>query len=255
MATAEERALSALSKVNQIGFAEFTSKLISETVDAVVGATIRQIKSYAELVQELSQGVAAFKAKCVTAESVQQYLADAFPAEGGGSAVAAGNTYDHALYEQIVNRFGQIDGFEDPQDGTSTFDADQVQAIADKTQALLNQAAEASYEHLRTMLQMGYARVIFTSGRIKSKLTFDVQATDNRNRTSSDLAQSAFNASAQMKGGIFGALLGVSGSTSYSQLRVRTVKASDVEADKVKGEIMGEVEVNFARWTHKLRFL
>lgn len=218
-------------------------------MDAVVGATIRQIKSYAELAQELAQGLEAFKAKCVTQQAVDQYMADAFPAEGGGSAVAAGKTYDQALYDQITARFGQIDGLTDPQGGTATFDAEQVQAVQTKCQEVLGNAAEASFEHLRTLLQMGYARVVFTNGRIKSKLTFDVQATDNRSRTSSDLAQSAFQASAKMSGGFIGALLGVSGSTSYSRVQVRTVNASAVEADRIKGEILGEVEVNFATQT------
>lgn len=251
MASAEERALSALSKVNSIGFPEFTAKLIGDTVDAVVGATVRQLKSYTELVQELSEGLEAFKAKAVTPEAVQQYMRDAFP-DGSESAVAVGKTYDQAMYQQIVARLGEIEGMADPGEGTLAFDEAMVQAIQEKCNAVLDRAAEGSYEQLRTLVQMGYARVIFTNGRIKSKLTFDVEARDNRMRNTSDIAQSCFQASARMSGGILGSILGVSGSTSYQNLRVRTVTTQAVEADRIKGEILGEVEVNFARCMYNL---
>jgi hypothetical protein len=212
----------------------------------VVGATVRQLKSYAELVQELEAGLDAFKAKAVTDEAVAQYMADAYPAAAGGTAIAAGQTYDKALYQQIIARCGAIDGLADPGDATAMFTEDNVQKIQDKSRETLNRAAEGSFEQLRTLLQMGYSRVVFTNGRVKSKLTFDVQATDNRSRTTSDMAQSAFQASASMGGGIFGAILGVSGSTSYKSIHVRTVNTSSVEADRVTGDILGEVEVNFA---------
>ncbi|HYG56946.1 MAG TPA: hypothetical protein VD902_02615 [Symbiobacteriaceae bacterium] len=249
MANAGDRALNALTQVNSIGFPEFTAKLIGDTVDAVVGATVRQLKSYAELVKELEEGVAAFQAKCVTNESVNQYMADAFPGEGGQSAVAAGQTYDKALYDQLVARFGNMDSLADPGEGTGIFTEENVTEIQGKAREVMNQAAESSYDQLRTLVQMGYARVVFTNGRIKSKLTFDVEARDTRTRNTTDMAQSAFQASAKMGGGIIGSILGVSGSTSYQHIRVRTMSASSVEADKVKGEILGEVEINFATQT------
>lgn len=227
------------------GYVSWYRKFSGDTVDAVVGATVRQLKSYTELVKELEEGLEAFKAKAVTDESVAQYLKDAFPAEGEETAVAVGKSYDHALYQQIVARFGAIEGLSDPGSETAMFTDDNVTQIQGKCREVLNRAAEGSFEQLRILVQMGYARVTFTNGRIKSKLTFDVEARDNRQRTTSDIAQSSFQASAQM-GGILGTILGVSGSTSYRNIHVRTVNTSSVEADKITGDILGEVEVNFA---------
>lgn len=217
-------------------------------MDAVVGATVRQLKSYTELVQELSEGLEAFKAKAVTPEAVAQYMRDAFP-DGSETAVAVGKTYDQAMYQQIIARFGAIEGLVDPGEGTMVFDETAVMAVQERCNAVLGKAAEGTYEQLRTLVQMGYARVIFTNGRIKSKLTFDVEARDNRMRNTSDIAHTAFHASARMGGGIMGAILGVSGSTSYQNIRVRTVSTQAVEADRIQGEILGEVEVNFATQT------
>ncbi|HEY3367346.1 MAG TPA: hypothetical protein VGK74_19995 [Symbiobacteriaceae bacterium] len=178
-----------------------------------------------------------------------QYMKDAFQGEGGETAVQTGKTYDHALYQQIINRVGNIEGLTDPgAAGTGTFTADNVTRIQGAVQAVLNNAAEGSYEQLRMLVQMGYARVIFTNGRIKSKLTFDVQTSDVRSRSSSDIAQSAFQASAGV-GGIFGAIFGIAGSTSYRNIHVSTVNQQSLESDRVVGDILGEVEVNFATQT------
>lgn len=202
--------------------------------------------------KELEAGLESFKAKVVTADSVAQYLRDAFPGAAGETAVQAGQTYDHALYQQIVARLGAIEGMEDPgADATSTFTEEQVSKIQAAVQSELGRAAEGSYEQLRMLVQMGYARVVFTNGRIKSKLTFDVQANDVKQRTSSDIAQSAFQASAQA-GGILGAIFGISGSTSYRNIHVSTVTERSLESDRIVGDILGEVEVNFARWRYKL---
>jgi hypothetical protein len=255
MASAEERAQSALTQINNIGFSEFTAKLIGDTVDAVVGATVRQLKSFTELVKELEEGLESFKAKAVTQESLNQYMADAFPAAGGRTAVMAGISYDRNLYQQIVARCGAIDGLAEPaEDATESFTEENVTAVRNASRQVLNRAAEGSYDQLRMLVQMGYARVVFTNGRVKSKLTFEVQTSDSRVRSSSDMAQSSFQASAQM-GGILGAILGVSGSTSYRSLHVRTVNERSAEADKVSADILGEVEVSFARWTYKMNEL
>jgi hypothetical protein len=220
--------------------------LITDTVDAIVGATISQLKSYTELVEGLSQGVEAFKAKAVTPEAVSQFMRDAFPGANGETAVAAGETYDLAQFEQIVNRLGPVQGLQNPGDGVASFTAQNVQEVEAAVRFTLNRAAESSFEQLRIMVQMGYARAIFTNGKIRSKLTFDVETNDHRSRTSSDLAQSSMQSSKGMRGGIFGALLGVSGATSKRSLRVQTVNQRSMEADRIKSEILGEVEVNFA---------
>lgn len=225
------------------------AKFSTDTVDAIVGATINQLKSYTELVQGLSEGVGAFKAKAVTGESISQYLRDAFPGANGETVVTEGGSYDLAQFEQIVNRLGPVQGLQNPGDGVANFTAESVKAVEAAVRVTLDRAAESSFEQLRIMVQMGYARVIFTNGRIRSKLTFDVETNDHRSRASSDLAQSSFQSSKGLRGGIFGTLLGVSGSTSQRSLRVRTVSQRSMEADKIKSEILGEVEVNFATET------
>lgn len=223
-------------------------KLVNDSVDAIVGATIKQLKSYAELVAEVAQGLSAFRAKAVTVESVSQYLNEAYP-QGDTTSVVADGTYDQAMYDDIIARFGPIEGLVNPEGGEGTFTADNVSAIRAAVQGTLEQAAELSYDTLKAMVEMGYARVVFTNGRIRTKLTFSVAATDTSRRQTSDMAYRAFSASAGMKGGIFGALFGISGNTSYNSIRVRTVNEQSAAATTVRGDILGEVEINFATQT------
>lgn len=246
MPDAGERALNALSRINDIGFPEFTAKLVNDTVDAVVGATMKQLKSYAELVAEVTQGLAAFKSKAVTAQAVSLYLNEAYPS-GDSTAVVEGGTYDQVMYDDIVSRFGEMRSLYHPEGGEGFFSEASVAEIRDAVHKVLEQAAEISYETLRQMVEMGYARVVFTNGRIRTKLTFDVTATDTSRRQTSDLAYSAF--SAGMRGGIFGSFFGISGRTSYNSIRVRTVNEQSAAATTVKGDILGEVEINFATQT------
>ena len=48
------------SRLSEIGFAEFTSKLINDTFDAIISANIRQTQSYLELVKVVSQSLGDF---------------------------------------------------------------------------------------------------------------------------------------------------------------------------------------------------
>ncbi len=250
MADAGTRVAGALSQVDKIGFPEFTGKLIMDVVDAIVAATLKQIKSFEELVKELDAGVEAFKAKAVTAEAVDKFLVDAWPGSTTDtSAVVAGGTYDHAMFQEITGRLGNIDGMSDPGQGTATFTESQVTQIKARVKDALDEAADRSFQHLKSMVELGYARVIFTDGRILTKLTFSVDASDSSARQTSDYASSSFSASASAHGSFLGRLIGLSGRTAYSRVHVATVNTQAVSTDKAMGQIIGEVEVKFTTQT------
>lgn len=250
MANAGSRVVGALSQVNNIGFPEFTSKLIVDVTDAIVAATLKQIKSFEELVKELDAGADAFKAKAVTDQAVDKFMSDAWPgSEAGTTAVVSGGTYDHSMFSDITSRLGNIEGLTDPGDGTATFTDSAVTLVKARVKSTLNDAADRTFQHLKTMVELGYARVVFTDGRILTKLTFEVNASDTSSRQTSDYASSAFSASASLGGGILGFLTGISGRTSYSSVHVNTVNTQAASTDKALGQIIGEVEVKFTTQT------
>lgn len=53
-------ALEAATRLNEIGFAEFTSDLITKTFDALVDANLRQTESYIDLVKEVSKTLTTY---------------------------------------------------------------------------------------------------------------------------------------------------------------------------------------------------
>ena len=250
MADAGSRVVGALSQVNNIGFPEFTGKLIIDVTDAIVAATLKQIKTFEDLVKELDAGAEAFKAKAVTNEAVDKFMADAWPGSSTDtSAVVSGGTYNHALFADLTARVGNIDGLTDPGTGTGVFTDPQVTQVKARVKDALNDAADRSFQHLKTMVELGYARVVFTDGRILTKLTFTVDASDTSARQTSDYASSAFSASASIGGGILGFLSGISGRTSYNSVHVSTVNTQAASTDKALGQIIGEVEVKFTTQT------
>jgi hypothetical protein len=77
-------------QVQQLGFTEFTRSLIDNTFDAVVGAQLRQVEAYAELVADLAKTLAQFQAANVSDADVTAFLAQRFPDGQGGTSVRPG---------------------------------------------------------------------------------------------------------------------------------------------------------------------
>jgi len=56
----ENYALETATKLNEIGFAEFTSDLISKTFDAIVDANLKQTERFIDLVKEMTKSLSAY---------------------------------------------------------------------------------------------------------------------------------------------------------------------------------------------------
>ena len=53
-------AVTEAARLDEIGFPEFTAKLITDTFDALVSANLRQTEAYIELVQSVAKSLKAF---------------------------------------------------------------------------------------------------------------------------------------------------------------------------------------------------
>lgn len=56
----ENYALEAATRLNEIGFAEFTSDLISKTFEAIIDANLKQTESYIDLVKEMTKSLSTY---------------------------------------------------------------------------------------------------------------------------------------------------------------------------------------------------
>lgn len=60
MANGTSAAVTEAARLDEIGFPEFTTKLITDVFDALVSANIRQTESYVELLQAVGKSLTAY---------------------------------------------------------------------------------------------------------------------------------------------------------------------------------------------------
>ena len=82
-----ERAIGVAKQVQDLGFVEFTAGLINGTFDAIIGATIKQMKAYAELVADLAKTLSQFQAENISDAQVNAHLSNRYPDGQGGTSV------------------------------------------------------------------------------------------------------------------------------------------------------------------------
>lgn len=247
--------------VRKLGFAEFTTDLITDTADALVASTIKQLKSFSELIKELASGLTAFQEKNAGPQAVNQFLLLQFPnADGTATAIVAEGEYGLALFNAIVDVLGPIAGLAAPEeDSTETFTEDNVAAIQAAARSLLMDRAEQAFEQLENLVRIGYARVIFSNGHILTRLKFNVTASESEATQSSRRTTSSRSFGGGASGGLFGlpflgvARLGLGGRTS--KITVESVNTQAFEAINLNANILGEVRVDFRTETFDLEKL
>ncbi|NEP29258.1 hypothetical protein, partial [Moorena sp. SIO3I6] len=72
--SAVECGISRPKQVQELGFTEFTAGLINSTFDAIMGATIKQMEAYRELVANLAKTLAQFQAENVSDVQITDHL-------------------------------------------------------------------------------------------------------------------------------------------------------------------------------------
>src|SRR4028119_2179275 len=88
-----ERAISVAKQVQDLGFVEFTAGLINGTFDAIIGATIKQMQAYAELVADLAKTLSQFQAENISDAQVNAHLSNRYPDGKRGTSVRSNYTF------------------------------------------------------------------------------------------------------------------------------------------------------------------
>ncbi|NEO47174.1 MAG: hypothetical protein F6K55_24840 [Moorea sp. SIO4A3] len=197
--SAVECGISGAKQVQELGFTEFTAGLINSTFDAIMGATIKQMEAYRELVANLAKTLAQFQAENVSDAHITDHLAQHYPDGQGGTVVRPNYTFktipanpntgtqekagNHLLREVAQALEAETINLTNPltltiQENQERFFTSQVQEIRSKIGELL--ATNMIIEHLRAIAREGMARIVVTDGEILSKLTFNVTATEQQ---------------------------------------------------------------------------
>src|SRR6185295_5846282 len=162
--------------LRQVNFPAFVAELIRGVFNAVVDASIQQMKAYGELVQSVAMSLNDFRDANVSENQGRDHLVSKYPdlmqinVVEGQPKVGVRPDADTSELPDFKSAFGLDDDITDLDDET----------IEDKlVPAARNDLARSRQSLLATMVLMGINRIIVTDGKINAKLKFDFHASDS----------------------------------------------------------------------------
>lgn len=234
-----------------VDFPKFVGGLIQNVFQAIVDATIQQMRAYAELLKSVSQSVDEFAQDNISMDNAREYVAGKFPEamrvqqnpDDGGNMLAMNDVDD---MDATMARINTELGLAQPVDDIS--DAEQEARFV---QAARLQMARSRQQLLSSMVILGINRIVVTDGQINAKVVFDFRASDEMIRDAQaglTDRQSSYNRNKSAAGVHFG--WGAAGSVNENVQRHMTTVSSSVEESseskqEMKAKLTGEVRVNF----------
>jgi hypothetical protein len=163
--------------LREVNFPAFVAELVQGVFQAVVDASIQQMKAYGELVQGVTMSLNEFRDQNVTENQARDHLA---------------KKYSTLMQVNIVDgrpRMGLKPGADDADlpnfreelgidEDVSGLDEEMIEEKL--VPAARNDLARSRQSLLATMLLMGINRIIVTDGKINAKLRFDFRARDSQ---------------------------------------------------------------------------
>jgi hypothetical protein len=233
-----------------VDFPKFVGGLIQNVFQAIIDASIQQMKAYGELLKSVSQSVDQFAQDNITLDNARAYVADKFPdvlqvapGENGGNTLAMRDVDDA---DAAMARINQELGLANPINDIS----DQEQE-ARFVQAARLQMARSRQQMLSSMVILGINRIVVTDGLINAKVVFDFRASDEMMRDANaglTDTQSSMNRNTT-KASIGLPWSGASTKNENVQRHMTTVSSSVSEESEskqdMKAKLTGEVRVNF----------
>jgi hypothetical protein len=256
MANGASAAVTQATRLQEIGFAEFTTELVTEVFEALIEANVRQTEAYIALLRAASESLAGFIAR--TAPEIESGEVDRFVA--ALPEVKAGANLDADAVERINGILALPAGSGIANDNrvaaAGNLDAAKVDAIRD---AAGRRIAANQFELLQEMVRQGILRIVIDNGIIETRLTFTTHGSSERLRTSTTRVtdtSSGVGVSGSIGGGRSflssvvgrsqgGGFTGGIGLSRQSTVRVSSATARDRDVNGSRVQIFGRVEIRF----------
>lgn len=248
MANGTTAAVTEATRLGEIGFPEFTAKLITDTFDALVAANIRQTQAYLDLVTQLSKTLSQFindTKDDIGGELLLQFLARAVPdpADAAGTKVRPGGSLTAPEAASLNGALAIPGVVEDPGIAAGAIDANGHKAILD---AVAKRIAADKYTLLKEMVKMGVLRLVVEHGVIETRLTFNTYGSTFYQKTANTYHRDDFRFRAKAKTGALVSLwASASASTSYSSVNVSTTSQVNRDVSGSQVQIYGRVQIDF----------
>jgi hypothetical protein len=247
-------AVTEAARLDEIGFPEFTAKLITDTFDALVSANLRQTEAYIELVQSVAKSLAEFindTKDDISGEELLQFLAAALPPADPASEdpreVKAGETLtddDVELLNTALETPAEA-GVPDNNKVATAGELDQAKVDA-IFEAVAKRIAANRYDLLKEMVKQGILRLVVETGVIESRLTFTTYGSTFYQKNANSYHRSTYRRVSKGKtSGIVSIFGSYSSNTKRTSVSVRTTKETHRDITGSQVQIFGLVRVNF----------
>jgi hypothetical protein len=256
MADGGNAAMSYASRLEEIKFPEFTTKLVGDTFDALIAADLRQQQAFIELVQAVSRSLKDYindTKDDIGPQEIAQLFTAAVPLIGSTGPKGEANK----VFEGATLAAGDVKALND------ALAVDPAAAVADDNKAAKAGALDAAgvaklldaaairiaankYTLLKQMVKLGLLRLVVDNGVIETKLNFHSYGSDYFRTTSSSTMRRAFDVRASTSSGKLVSLwVNAAASTSFNTVTVSTSAASSGNSSGVDVQIMGGVRIEF----------
>ena len=162
--------------LRQVNFPAFVAELVQGVFQAVVDASMQQMRAYADLVRSVSMSLSDFRDQNVTQNQARDHLVSKFPSmmqlnfSTDGPTVGLRDDVDEDELASIGEELGLDEDLSDLDDET----------IEQKlVPAARNELARSRQSLLATTLLMGLNRIVVTDGKINAKMKFSFRARDS----------------------------------------------------------------------------
>lgn len=252
MAEGTSVAVTEATRLGEIGFPEFTAKLVTDVFDALVAANLRQTEAYQELLAATAKTLSSYLNDTrddISGELVLQFLAAVAPPAPGSdapTAVVEGATLDDDTRTALDAALAlpDEDGLAQPAAVPGgALDRAGLDAIYT---AVANRIAADKYSLLKEMVKLGILRLVVENGLIETRLTFTTYGSSFAEANSSQYNRSAFAFRAKARtGALLSKWVDASASTSYRSVSVRTANETSRDTSGSQVQIFGRVEIRF----------
>lgn len=252
--------------LNEIGFAEFTSKLITDVFYALVKANVTQTKSYLELLQSVSRSLTEFINEThdeIGGAQIVDLLTRVLPDTASGAtkvtkaatlapedakalgqtlAIATDTDTRHAaLVGKLTGAAAAVKLTDIADGGTSG-----LTVFDEVLRAAARRLAADKYTLLKEMVKMGLLRLVVEHGVVETRLCYSTYASAYHETASASYESQSSAMSAKLGGGLMGFLMGAPAmSLSKNALKVSTARTTDRDISGSSVQVFGRVQIDF----------
>jgi hypothetical protein len=241
----QEAAVDEATRLDEIGFPEFTSKLISDTFSAIVASMIDQQEAYADLVEKVAMTIEDFETEAVSTQDVDRWLAEEFPGgEDEPTAIQSGTSLDASqvdrLHTQLGDTAGDVSGADLPSSGSGTSLDDD--AVSDIRAIVRRDLAEPRMDALESLVEQGVVRLVVDDGTIETDLKFHTYGMESTQRQQTSYDRDRWGVGG--RAGFVSSMFGISARGGYNSISVSTSSKEDRAYSSSDVRIKGGVTIN-----------